>query len=109
MKESGRQTVFYGWFIVAACFSLTTMLGVTIWSFGVFFKPLEAEFGWTRALTSSAYTVFLIGYAASVIYIGRLIDRFNPRVVMIICAIVTDRDSSSAATLKTSTSSVYFI
>ena len=65
------------------------MLGVTIWSFGVFFKPLETEFGWTRALTSSAYTIFLIGYAASVIVIGRLIDRLNPRVIMIICAIVT--------------------
>jgi len=54
----------------------------TFYSFGVFFKPLSAEFGWTRTATSGAYSLaaFLSGLLA--IVMGRLTDRFGPRIVM---------------------------
>jgi len=70
-QQRGRR-IFYGWFVVAGCFLATLTLGETFWSFGVFFKPLESDFGWSRAITSSGYTTFLLGYAISLIIGGRL-------------------------------------
>lgn len=82
------QDRFYGWLIVGACFCLTLTLGETFWTFGVFFKPLQQEFGWSRALVSSIFTAFLLGYAISVIASGRLIDRYNPKPVLLVSALL---------------------
>ena len=81
--DEKKPGFFYGWVVVFACFLATLTLGETLWSFGVFFKPLESEFGWSRALTSSAYTCFLIGHAISLIIGGRLGDRFSPRPILL--------------------------
>jgi len=65
---------------------------VVIWganyTFGVFFKPVLTEFGWTRAATSGAYSLSLVLHGLLGIGAGRLTDRFGPRVVMIFCAAV---------------------
>lgn len=86
--EPNPQDRFYGWLIVGACFCLTLTLGETFWTFGVFFKPLQQEFGWSRALVSSIFTAFLLGYAISVIASGRLIDRYNPNPVLLVSALL---------------------
>jgi len=86
--EPNPQDRFYGWLIVGACFCLTLTLGETFWTFGVFFKPLQQEFGWSRALVSSIFTAFLLGYAISVIASGRLIDRYNPKPVLLVSALL---------------------
>jgi len=86
--EPNPQDRFYGWLIVGACFCLTLTLGETFWTFGVFFKPLQQEFGWSRALVSSIFTAFLLGYAVSVIASGRLIDRYNPKPVLLVSALL---------------------
>jgi hypothetical protein len=49
-EERKRSVLFNGWFIVAAGFLMELTLGEAFWSFGVFFKPLENEFGWSRSL-----------------------------------------------------------
>jgi len=82
------QERFYGWVIVGACFFLTLTLGETFWTFGVFFKPLQQDFGWNRALVSSIFTAFLVGFAFSVIASGRLVDRYNPKPVLLISALL---------------------
>ncbi|MFC2032485.1 MFS transporter [Chloroflexota bacterium] len=86
-KETSNPKIFYGWFVVAACFVVTMTLGETFWSFGVFFKPLEAEFGWSRTVVSSGFTAFLLGYAISVVSTGRLADRYSPRPILIAAAL----------------------
>jgi len=58
-----RQHRLRGWLIVGACFCLTLTLGETFWTFGVFFKPIQQEFGWSRAVVSSFFAAFLVGYA----------------------------------------------
>lgn len=83
-----KPTVFYGWFVVVACLLVTITLGETYWSYGVFFKPLENEFGWNRALTSSGYAAFLIGYVISLVISGRLADRYSPRTILLATALV---------------------
>jgi len=90
MVQHAQKTprIFYGWFVVIACFAATSTLGEAMWSFGVFFKPLETEFGWSRALVSSAYTAFVFGFAISVIIAGRLSDRHSPRPILFVSALL---------------------
>ncbi|MAF85058.1 MAG: hypothetical protein CL875_01015 [Dehalococcoidales bacterium] len=52
-----------------------------------FFNPLLDEFGWTRATISGAQSsVFLILGLTSII-VGRLGDRFGPRMTMVACCV----------------------
>jgi len=81
-QEEKSPKIFYGWFIVAACFIATFTCGEAMWSFGVFFKPIEKEFGWSRVLISSGYTGFLFGYAISAMAAGRIADRYSPRPIL---------------------------
>ncbi|MBI4286759.1 MAG: MFS transporter [Chloroflexi bacterium] len=83
-----RPKVFYGWYVVAACFMVMLTMGEAFWSFGIFVKPLENEFGWSRSVISSAYTVFLFGFAISSLVSGRLTDRYNPRPILLISAVI---------------------
>jgi len=85
-QEEKSPKIFYGWFIVAACFIATFTCGEAVWSFGVFFKPMEKEFGWSRALISSGYTGFVLGYAISAMVAGRLADRYSPRPILFLSA-----------------------
>ena len=87
-QETKNPTIFYGWFVVGACFATTFTLGEAMWTFGIFFKPLENEFGWSRAVVSSGYTAFLVGYAISAIANGRLADRYSPRPILFVSALL---------------------
>ncbi len=78
---------FYGYLIViSACVIMFMMWGVH-YAFGVFFKPLLAEFGWTRAMTSGAYSLCLIISGLLAVAMGGLTDRLGPRFVMTFCGI----------------------
>jgi len=85
-QEKKSPKIFYGWFIVAACFVATFTCGEALWAFGVFFKPMEKEFGWSRALISSGYIGFLFGYAISAMAAGKLADRYSPRPILFLSA-----------------------
>lgn len=80
--REGTGGIHYGWFIVAASFLVTFTLAEAFYAFGVFIGPLEADFGWSRATTSSAMTAFLISYSLSAFTMGRLGDRYGPRLVV---------------------------
>lgn len=79
---------FYGYAIVFAAFCLQ-ILGLGMFnSFGVFIKPLVSEFNWSRAsLTGAISFVYVIAALASIV-LGRLNDRFGPRLIMTICGVV---------------------
>lgn len=87
-EEEKSPKLFYGWFVVGACFAVILIQGAAMWTFGVFLKPLANEFGWSRALVSSGYTAFLIGYVVSVITTGRLADRYSPRPILLVSALL---------------------
>lgn len=80
-----RPQFFYGYIVVLVAFFIMVLMFGTFYTFGVFFKPLSTEFGWTRAMTSGAYSLatFLSGLLA--IVMGRLTDRFGSRIVMTLC------------------------
>ena len=77
-----RLTYFYGYNIVTAGFGIQAVgWGVTI-AFGVFFTPLLVDFEWSRATLSGAQSLALFISGLLSILIGRLSDRFGPRMVM---------------------------
>ena len=85
MAENTKPRFFHGYIIVAATFFITMITYGTMYTFGVFFEPLLAEFGWTRAMTSGAYSLFMVFSGLLYIVTGRLNDRFGPRIVVTVC------------------------
>lgn len=80
-----KSGFFYGWVIVAASATLLAMQAGTMYSFSVFFKPLAADFGWTRGATAGVYSAYMICHGISAIPVGWLADRFGPAKVMASC------------------------
>lgn len=56
---------------------------LAVYSFGVFVRPLTAEFGWTRTGLFAALSFFQFGMAFSSPFWGVLLDRFGPRRVLL--------------------------
>jgi sugar phosphate permease len=83
-----ESKLFYGWRIVAAGFVLLFLFaGAGFYSFSIFIKPLEDEFGWPRAsiaLTMSIY--FIIGGCAGPL-VGKLIQAYQEKRIMLISAV----------------------
>jgi len=83
------KKVFYGWYIVAASiglnFYLTMAFGL---GFNVFFLPILQEFGWSRALTSGAFSLRAVETGLLAPVVGVLVDRWGPRVVILLGVII---------------------
>jgi MFS family permease len=83
MTRSSRATrLHYAWITLAAVSFLLLASGGVRAVIGVFVKPLEAEFGWTRTDLSwvTALSVFVFGMASP--FMGRLADRLGARWVL---------------------------
>jgi OFA family oxalate/formate antiporter-like MFS transporter len=68
------------WTIIAGALIVQVILG-TVYAFSVFVRPLEQEFGWSRATTQWAFSFALATFAIVMIPAGRLQDRIGPRKV----------------------------
>ena len=79
---------FYGYIIVGASFFITMAMEGVYYSFGVFFKPLLTDFGWTSAMTSGAFSLAMITRGILAIVMGGLTDRLGPRMVMTLCGLL---------------------
>lgn len=66
---------------------MVTYAGI-MYSYGVFFKNLVADFGWSRAATSGVYSLFMITHGGFAIAMGWLVDRFGPAKVMSSCGFI---------------------
>jgi len=77
-----RLPFFYGWIIVAVAF-VTMGLGVNArTAFSLLFPPILDEFGWERGMTAGAFSFGFLVSAALSPFVGRLMDRHGPRVVI---------------------------
>ena len=78
------RRVFYGWYIVAASVGLNFYLSIVFFQgFQVFFLPILNEFGWSRAVTSGAFSLRQLESGLLAPFIGFLVDRWGPRVVIL--------------------------
>ena len=82
MNEKREPKLFYGYIVVMVSFLILVSMYGTLYSFGVFLKPMLMEFGWTRAITSGAYSLCFLLSGVVAIAAGRLNDKFGPRAVM---------------------------
>lgn len=85
--NSGGKKLFYGFIVVAACFVVMVMVYGLNYSFGVFFKPVAADFGWSKATTSGAYSMMAFLSGIMGIFAGRITDKYGGRMIGIICAL----------------------
>jgi MFS transporter, OFA family, oxalate/formate antiporter len=65
------------WWRVVGGMSMNLALG-SLYAWSVFVAPLEKEFGWKRADTSSVFTWAVVVFALTFIVAGRLQDKFGP-------------------------------
>jgi MFS family permease len=61
---------------------------LVIFTFGAFVKPLGERFGWSRGRISLAFTLAALMVAAFSPILGKLIDRFGVRRVLLPCAAI---------------------
>ena len=81
-QPESEPGLFYGYVVVAcAFFCMMIIFGLYV-TFGVFFKPILSEFGWTRAATSGAFSLSMIVHGFLGIFMGGINDRFGPRFVL---------------------------
>ena len=88
MAMSRAPRVHPAWIVLGAL-TVCMLAGSGLRSvFGVYIKPMEAEFGWTRGALSGAAAVSLLLLGAVGPFVGRLADRWGPRNVIAISLFV---------------------
>jgi MFS family permease len=76
----GLRNIFYGWWIILACFILSLYSGgIVFYGFTALFEPLVKEFGWSYAQISFALSIRGIEMSFLSPLIGFLVDRHGPR------------------------------
>jgi len=81
---SSRFRLHYSFYIVLSSFVILFFNSGARFSIGVIFKPVIAEFGWSRSAISMAFFLHMIVFALSLILVGRLYDRYGPKWIIII-------------------------
>ena len=82
--------VFYGWWIVSACFLTSVIIsGIAIYGFTAFFEPIQEEFGWSYTQISVAASIRGVEVGLLAPLVGVLLDRGGPRRIMFGGAIIS--------------------
>ena len=85
MRASGtpkQPRVFYGWVIVAAlAISGGWSLAMASATFGLFVEPMRDALGFDQSIFGWTNTARMLGGSLSLVFIGRLLDRYGPRVL----------------------------
>jgi OFA family oxalate/formate antiporter-like MFS transporter len=85
----GLNEIFYGWWIILACFILGIITGAfTFFGFTAFFDPLVKEFGWSYTQVSFALSLRGIEMSLLSPLVGFLVDRYGSR-RLALCGVIT--------------------
>jgi MFS family permease len=85
MSVRASTRFFYGWWIVAASFvTLFVATGFIFYSYGIFLEPLQAEFGASRFAVALGLTLMNAAMAFFAPFLGRFIDTWSIRKMMMI-------------------------
>ena len=76
-SERSTSRFYYGYVIVVAAFFAKLLMLGSNYCFGIFFKPLLTEFGWSRAITSGAFSLAIIMEGLGSMLMGRMADRYS--------------------------------
>ena len=79
-----KNRIYYGWWVIGALvLALTISSGTGFYCFGVFMEPVREDFGWTKTQVTWVITIYWLVSGFSSPIIGRLIDRYGARKVML--------------------------
>ncbi len=78
------RRIHYAWRMVIISVVILAALGFTWYPFGIFLKPITAEFTWDRGALTGALAVSILVSGAIGIFAGRLSDRYGPRPIVTI-------------------------
>jgi MFS transporter, OFA family, oxalate/formate antiporter len=83
------KKIFYGWWIVGACFLIGLYVGgVVFYGFTAFFEPIRREFGWSYTQISLAASLRGLEMGLFAPIVGFLVDRFGSRTLILVGTIV---------------------
>jgi MFS family permease len=83
-REAGGSFLYGWWIVFVAAVGLFMGYGpVVTFTFGVFLRTLNQEFGWSRGDISQAFSISLFVMSLVFPLVGRLVDRFGARRVII--------------------------
>jgi len=69
--------------VVTGAGLLIAVIGLgTRYSFGVFFKSLENEFGLTRGATSGVFSIYMLLCCVFAVLGGRALDKYGPKIIV---------------------------
>jgi MFS family permease len=90
-----------GWKIVLAGFFgvMVSFAAIVPYTFGLFLKPLAADFGWHREAISAGFSIAALTVAAASPALGFLLDRFGPRRIILPCILIFASAYASLALL----------
>jgi len=78
------QISYYGWVVVCmACLANLVSFGL-VYAYGVFFKPMSCEFGWSRSVTVGPFSFYAIFHSILAFFAGSFCDRFGPKLILVI-------------------------
>lgn len=84
-----KPRVFYGYWIVAAAFMFVFISqGGAFFAFSLFVRSLQTDLGWGRGEIMIAFTMFLLTHGVAAVFVGRVVDRYGVKRVVLIGAVV---------------------
>lgn len=79
-----RENIFYGWLVLGAAFVIITMSIGTLFTLGVFLKPIEDGMGWSRSSIGAIGLLNWIVMGMGGVVAGYVSDRFGTRGVVLV-------------------------
>jgi predicted MFS family arabinose efflux permease len=100
-----------GWrVVVVAYFGVMVSFGsLLVFSFGTFVKPLSGAFGWSRESVSASFGFAALTVAVCSPLLGRLLDRYGPRRIILPCMTLFGLSFASLGMLTPSLPHLYAI
>lgn len=78
------KKIYYGWWVVLACFVINLYVGgIIFFSFTAFFEPIQKEFGWSYTQISLATSLRGLEMGIFAPIVGFLVDRFGSRKLLL--------------------------
>jgi len=102
--QSNKQERIKAWIFVLLSFVMLMSLG-TVYSYSVFRLSIETHFSINTTLSGLPYMFALAFYSISMFISGRYIERFNPRLLLILGSVFV----SSAYLLSSFSTNIYLL